>query len=86
MTGCLLRAMFDETLWQVLTLYLGVVTATKPLVHVIGTLGVLAFQTFALSASAVSFLRWSVHGALHNIPTFWTLQQRPHESAWRAAD
>ena len=70
--------MSGETLWQALRLYLGVVTPTKPLVHVIGTLGVLAVWTFALSASAVSFLRWSIHGTLHNIATFWTLQEPPY--------
>ena len=55
--------------------YLGVVSTTKPLMHVKGTLGVFAVWPFALSASAVSFLGWPVHGTLHNVATPRTLHQ-----------
>ena len=55
--------------------YLGVVSTTKPLMQVKGTLGVFAVLPFALSASAVSFLGWPVHGTFHDVATPRTLHQ-----------
>lgn len=54
--------------------HLDVIAPTKPLMHVVGTLVVFALWAFSLPASAICFLRRSVHGTLHNILTLCALQ------------
>lgn len=67
---------------QGLWLYLGVVSTTASVVHVKGTLGVLAVRPFALSAPAVCLVRGSVHGSLHNVATLRALQQSTTRLLW----
>ena len=54
--------------------HLSVVSSTEPLVHMVCTFGILALWPFALSASAICFLRWPVHGSFHNVATLGTLR------------